>query len=64
MKKEKGTLCICICIWVDSFTPPWSSAFSTLQNLLSHVKMADIGTPARLPHFASQSGDDRSQGYL
>ncbi|PTD01795.1 hypothetical protein FCULG_00010507 [Fusarium culmorum] len=43
--------------------PPWSSAFSTLQNALSHVKLADIGIPVAIAPHGSQSGDDRSRGY-
>ncbi|KAF4980981.1 hypothetical protein FZEAL_3138 [Fusarium zealandicum] len=34
------------------------SAFSTLQNALSHVKLAETGTPAR----GSTGGDDLAQG--
>ncbi|CAF3643691.1 unnamed protein product [Fusarium graminearum] len=42
---------------------PWSSAFSTLQNALSYVKLADIGIPVAIAPHESQSGDDRSRGH-
>lgn len=47
-RKEGGKKARSASGWTVSL-PPWSSAFSTLQNLLSHVKMADIDTLAHLP---------------